>query len=140
MSGIGFLRGTSRGSCWTPVDELDVSSFYDVYQRDGMGRRHMTPRLMVALFLNAYACRIRSARKIERACEEDVAFRVIAMLQKPDHATVARFAERHLEALGELFGSVLALCAKAGLAQAGLVANRRDEDRGKRQPALRDRL
>ena len=44
------------------------------------------------------------------------------MLQKPDHATIARFVERHQEALGELFGSVLALCAKAGLAGAGVVA------------------
>src|SRR5579884_2623851 len=104
------------------VEELDLESFYGVYRQDGMGRPAYEPKMMVALLLYAYARGIRSARKIERACEEDVAFRVIAMLQKPDHATVARFVERHQEALGELFGSVLALCAKAGLAGAGVVA------------------
>jgi hypothetical protein len=43
----------------------------------------------------------RSARAIERACEEDVAYRVIAAQQVPDHATIARFIERHERALGQ---------------------------------------
>jgi hypothetical protein len=40
----------------------------------------------------------------------------------PDHATIARFVVRHEAAVGELFGSVLALCAKAGLVSSGVVA------------------
>jgi transposase len=104
------------------VAEMDLASFFEAYRSDGMGRPAYDPEMMVALLLYAYARGIRSARKIERACEEDVAFRVIAMLAKPDHATIARFVERHQQALGELFGAVLALCAEAGLAQAGVVA------------------
>jgi hypothetical protein len=65
---------------------------------------------------------VRSARAIERACEENVAYRVIAAQAKPDHATIARFVERHERALAELFGAVLGLCAKAGLAKVGIVA------------------
>jgi hypothetical protein len=53
---------------------------------------------------------------------EDVAFRVIAANQAPDHATVARFRARHEIAIGELFGQVLALCAQAGLVRLGVVA------------------
>jgi transposase len=34
---------------------------------------------------------VRSSRAIERACEEDVAYRVLAANGKPDHATLARF-------------------------------------------------
>ena len=41
---------------------------------------------------------------IERACVEDVAFRVIAAQQRPDHATIARFVERHQRALADVFG------------------------------------
>jgi hypothetical protein len=33
----------------------------------------------------------------------------------PDHATIARFVVRHEAALGELFGSVLALARKRAL-------------------------
>jgi hypothetical protein len=60
--------------------------------------------------------------KIERACEEDVAFRVLAAQQRPDHATIARFVERHQDAIAGLFGEVLALCAKQGLASVGVIA------------------
>src|SRR5204863_6944207 len=46
----------------------------------------------------------------------------IAMLETPDHATIARFVERHERVLGELFGQVLGLCARAGLVRPGVVA------------------
>ena len=59
---------------------------------------------------------------IERACREDVACRVIAMLEQPDHATIAGFVERHEAALAELFGQVLGLCDQAGLVKPGVVA------------------
>src|SRR3954467_4155028 len=51
-----------------------------------------------------------------------VAFRVIAAQQRPDHATIARFVERHQGALAGLFGQVLTLCARSGLAQVGVLA------------------
>jgi hypothetical protein len=35
---------------------------------------------------------------------------------QPDHATIARFIERHESALAGLFGEALWLCADAGLA------------------------
>jgi hypothetical protein len=53
---------------------------------------------------------------------EDVACRVIAAHERPDHATIARFVVRHERALGELFGEVLVLCADAGLATVGVIA------------------
>jgi hypothetical protein len=65
---------------------------------------------------------MRSSRVIERACEEDVAFRVLAAQQRPDHATIARFVERHEHAIAGLFGEVLTLCARSGLAQVGVIA------------------
>jgi transposase len=65
---------------------------------------------------------VRSARAIERACEEDIAFRVVAAQASPDQATIARFVQRHERALAWLFGAVLGLCAQAGLAKVGVVA------------------
>ena len=70
----------------------------------------------------AYARGVRSSRAIERACIEDVAYRVIAAQHKPDHATIARFVERHQDALAGVFGAVLGLCAKAGLVGVNVVA------------------
>jgi hypothetical protein len=47
---------------------------------------------------------------------------VVAANLVPDHATIARFVARHELALGELFGQVLALCQRAGLVRAGVLA------------------
>jgi hypothetical protein len=65
---------------------------------------------------------VRSSRAIERACEEDVAVRVVAAHHVPDHTTIARFRQRHQDALAGVFGEVLALCADAGLVDADVIA------------------
>src|SRR5215218_5924215 len=104
------------------VAEMDLEPFYGAYRCDGHGRAAYEPVMMVTLLLYAYARGMRSSRAIERACEEDVAYRVIAAQQRPDHATIARFVERHEDALAGLFGAVLGLCARAGLARVGVVA------------------
>jgi transposase len=104
------------------VAEIDLSPFYASYRQDGHGRAAHDPAMMVALLLYAYALGRRSSRAIERACVEDVASRVIAANQEPDHCTIARFRQRHEAALGALFSEVLALCAEAGLAQVGTIA------------------
>jgi hypothetical protein len=78
--------------------------------------------MMVALLLYAYATAQRSSRGIEIHCRQDIGYRVVAANRVPDHATIARFLARHEAALADLFGSVLALCARAGLVSTGVVA------------------
>jgi transposase len=118
---------------WLPEDHLtwfvidavgvmDTSRFYAAYREDGHGRAAYEPSMMIALLLYCWSREVRSSRAIERACVEDVACRVIAAHQRPDHATIARFVERHEIALAELFGEVLVLCADAGLATVGVIA------------------
>jgi hypothetical protein len=77
---------------------------------------------MVGLLLHAYCVGIRSSRQIERACGEDVAFKVITAMQVPDHSTIAEFRRRHEDLIAELFVEVLSLCAEAGLVALGAVA------------------
>jgi transposase len=109
---------------WTVLDaaELDLSAIYADYRDDGRGRPAYEPSMMVALLLYAYARGNRSSRGIERACVEDVAYRVVTGNLAPDHSTIAEFRCRHERPLGELFSGVLALCARAGLVSVGVVA------------------
>jgi len=114
-----------RHLAWFVIDavaEMDLEGFYAAHRVDGRCRPPYDPAMMVALLLYAYARGVRSSRVIERACEEDVAFRVLAAQQRPDHATIARFLERHEEAIAGLFGEVLTLCARSGLAKVGVIA------------------
>jgi transposase len=104
------------------VETFELQPFYADYRADGHGRAAHDPQMMVALLLYAYATGTRSSRQVERRLIEDVAVRVIAAGQAPDHATIARFRRRHEEALCGLFADVLALCAKAGLVRSDTLA------------------
>jgi transposase len=110
---------------WTVLDavaEMDLGAFYASYRADGHGRPAYEPSMMVALLLYAYARGNRSSRAIERACVEDVAYRVVAGNLVPDHSTIAEFRVRHEAPLGEVFTSVLSLCQRMGLVRVGVVA------------------
>lgn len=110
---------------WFVIDvvaELDLSAFLAGYRADGRGGAAYDPELMLALLVYAYCVGERSSRKIEKRLIEDVAFRVVAANQRPDHATIARFRAIHEAAIAGLFGQVLALGARAGLLRPGLVA------------------
>jgi hypothetical protein len=71
--------------------------------------------------LYEYARGNRSSRGIERACWEDVAYKVIANLRTPDHSTIAEFRRRHEAEIAELFDEVLGLCREAGLVSVGVI-------------------
>jgi transposase len=104
------------------VAELDLAAFYAVYRADGRGGAVYDPAAMLAVLIYAYCVGERSSRRIERRLVDDVAFRVVAANQRPDHATLARFRARHHDAIAELFAQVLGLCVAEGLVASGAVA------------------
>jgi transposase len=104
------------------VKDLDLGRIYARYERDLRGFPPYHPQMMVALLLYGYCVGVPSSRKIERKTYEDVAFRVIAGEEHPDHSRINEFRRVHLEALSGLFVQVLRLCQKAGLVKLGKVA------------------
>jgi transposase len=104
------------------IEELELEPFYAAYRQDGHGAAAHEPKMMVTLLAYSYCVGERSSREVERRCREDVAFRVICANQVPDHATIARFRVRHQQALADLFGQVLGLCARADLVEVAVLA------------------
>ena len=105
------------------VDELDLSEILIPAQsKDPRGEKGFDPRMMTLLLLYAYCVGIVSSRKIERACYEDLAFRVLTANQQPDHSRISEFRRRNLNALKGLFVQILCLCQKAGMVSLGHVA------------------
>jgi transposase len=104
------------------VDQLDLEPFLPAYRADGHGRAAYDPRMLLGVLLYAYCTGIRSSRRIERRCQEDIAFRVLAANTTPDHVTIARFRVRHEQALSGLLVASLKLCAAAGMVRLGLVS------------------
>ena len=104
------------------IEELDLDSIFQSYKGDGRGMAAYPPLMMVRVLLYGYCRGVVSSRKIQRATYEDVAFRYLSADTHPDHATIAAFRQRHLDALAGLFVQVLQLCQRAGLVKLGHVA------------------
>jgi len=66
---------------WFIIDaasQMELETFYARYRDDGWGNAAYEPSMRVSLLLYAYCLGERSSRRIERLCERDIGFRVIA--------------------------------------------------------------
>ena len=105
------------------ASELDLEQIYAVYrQKDPRGEKGFDPRMMTLLLLYAYCVGIVSSRRIERACYEDLAFRVLTGNQQPDHSRISEFRRQNLDALSGLFVQILRFCQEVGMVSLGHVA------------------
>jgi len=100
---------------------LDLTPFLASYT-EARGFPPYHPRLMLKVLLYGYTTGVRSSRKFETRCHDDVAFRYLAANGAPDFRSIARFRRRHLAALEALFLQVLALCQQVGMVRMGRVA------------------
>ena len=96
------------------VEQLDLSALEASYRLGRQGRAPVSPTMLLTLLVWGYSRGVVSSRRIERACREDVAFRVICANEVPDHTTIARFRQRHEAVAEDLFVQVLAMCDRAG--------------------------
>lgn len=103
------------------VDHLDLDAIYGAYEEE-RGQPPYHPRMMVKVWLYAFARGIRSSRKVEQALYEDVGFRMLLGNQQPDHWTLSEFRRRHHKALGDLFEETVKLAQAVGLVKLGQVA------------------
>src|SRR5690349_24974993 len=98
------------------LEQLDLTPIErKVQSKDHRGERPYSPRMMTALLLYGYAVGVFSSRKLERACVEDVAFRVLAAGEQPHFTTINEFRATHRAIFADLFQQVLKLCMSAGL-------------------------
>ena len=103
------------------VDQLDLSAIEGSYNQEGDGRSAIDPWTMLATLIYAYANKVLSSRQIEIACQKRVEYLWISGQTKPDHATIARFRQRHSRVFQDLFAQALELVRRCGLGQAGTI-------------------
>lgn len=103
------------------VEKLDISGFEAAYGELG-GESPYHPRLMLKVWLYAFALKVKSTRKLEQRICEDLGFRFLAGGSAPDHKTLSEFLRQHRAAILELFTQVLQLLRAAGLGRLGEVA------------------
>ncbi len=80
------------------VDQLNLREILDGYRDSGQGNLPYHPAMMLKILIYAYATGVFSSRRIARQIEENIAFRLLAAGNMPDHRTICRFREQHLKA------------------------------------------
>ena len=101
------------------VDALDLSPFYGPYEGDGRRNSPYDPRMMVKVLVYGYATGTFSSRKLAKKLEEDIAFRMLAAGNFPQHRTLCEFRRRHLKDFRAVFAEVVRLARTMGLAGLG---------------------
>src|SRR6266581_3386201 len=105
------------------VDEMDLSAFYGRHEEaDPRGNQSFHPAMMLKILIYAYATGTFSSRRIAQKIEEDVAYRVLAAGNFPQHRTVCDFRQKHLQKFVELFKQVVLIAKSSGLIKLGRVA------------------
>src|SRR5580692_6452890 len=104
------------------VDQLDLPALGFAMPSGSEGRPPYAPSLMLKIWLYGYFHRIRSTRKLERACGEHLWRLWLTGLMVPDHNSLGRFWHENKKALREVFQQSVTLAVRAGAAGLALQA------------------
>lgn len=98
------------------VDQLDLQAL-GVSVRDVLapGRPSYAPALLLRVWLYGYFKKVRSSRKVERSCQEDIGFIWLCGNQAPDHNTLWRFWNANQQLLGNIFKQSILTSCRMGL-------------------------
>jgi transposase len=102
------------------VDLLDLSALEAYYGNLGQPAYH--PRLMLKVILYGFTVGTFSSRKLQRACQENLAFKYLAGMETPAFRTFIEFRQRHRDDMKEVFLQTAKLARELGLARLGAVA------------------
>ena len=89
---------------------------------DVMGAPSYHPRLLLCAWLYGFMRGIRSSRKIEEACRDQIPFLWLTGFQHPDHNTLWRFYKAHRMAMRSLLKYTVATAMEVGLVDLALQA------------------
>ena len=97
------------------VDQLDLSALVFVRPESVEGRPAYAPSLLLKIWLFGYQHRIRSTRKLEVACREQLSLLWLCGLLQPDHNSLWRFWRDNKQAVRALFRRSVQLAVETGL-------------------------
>ena len=98
------------------VESLDLAALnFRLPEGGEEGRPHYAPEMLLAVWLYGWMERIRSSRRLEKACLRDLAFLWLTGNHHPDHNTLWRFFRDNKRAMRALFKQTVQIAAKANL-------------------------
>jgi transposase len=96
------------------VDQLDLAALGFALPVSVEGRPPYHPSLLLKIWLYGYYHRIRSTRKLEVACREQLSLLWLTGLIQPDHNSLWRFWRDNKQALRAIFKQTVQVAARTG--------------------------
>ena len=107
------------------VDGLDAEAWDELeidLAGDPMGAGAYHPRALLSIWVYGFMTGVRSSRKLEAACRDQISYMWLAGMQRPDHNTLWRFYSAHRERMRALMRRTVRTAVKAGLVDLALQA------------------
>ena len=104
------------------VDALDLREIGIQWAGGQLGRPAYAASLLLKIWLYGYFVRVRSVRKLEQACRDNLAFIWLSGMHAPDHNTLNGFFRANKKAIRTLFSKTVAVAIKADLVDFALHA------------------
>jgi transposase len=104
------------------VDQQDLAKLGFAMPISKEGRPAYAPSLLLKIWLYGYYHRLRSTRKLEAACRDQVSLIWLSGIITPDHNSLWRFWRDNKAALRRLFKQSVELAVKAGVVGLALQA------------------
>ena len=94
------------------IDTLDLESLGFEVDPHKVGCPQYDPRSMLKLLVYGYSYGVRSSRKLERQCHDNISFIWLMGDLKPDHKTISEFRRGNKKALSKVLREVAGLCLR----------------------------
>jgi transposase len=100
------------------VEELDRATWAKLevaVDGDPLGAPSYDPRALLCVWLYGFMTGVRSSRKLEAACRDQVPYLWLTGWEHPDHNTLWRFYQAHRQPMRELFKRTIRTAVHSGL-------------------------
>ena len=107
------------------VDGLSAEAWEELaidLQGDPRGAGAYHPRALLSVWIYGFMTGVRSSRKLEAACREQVPYLWLAGMQQPDHNTLWRFYKAHRDRMRTLLRRTVRTAVSAGLVDLAIQA------------------
>jgi transposase len=104
------------------MSDAEWEAFGVDLEGEALGAPAYHPEVQLSVWLYGFMTGVRSTRKLEAACRDQVPYLWLTGNQRPDHNTLWRFYERHEPRMKELFRRSVRAAARTGCVDLALQA------------------